>query len=133
MEIWRKIKPFFHNFETTFWKEFCTNFFFNIFCAKLKDVTLKSNWKSNNSVKPVLYKLLIYFKVHLWPNYTFVFKILRSKFKNSFVWTFFYVLCAKLKYRTHQTYWKPRASVLFLHHKFIKLLSVFWHFCCFEA
>ena len=39
-----KLIIFFQNSETTFSKQFCPNFFFNVYCAKLKD---ENNLKKN--------------------------------------------------------------------------------------
>ena len=45
-----KLRDFFQNSETTFSKRFFLNFFFNVFCANLKERTPKNYWKLNTSV-----------------------------------------------------------------------------------
>ena len=115
--------------------------FLYVFCAKLKDTTLKSYWKPNTSVLCVHNEFL-----QIFTNFgaflllcglvsiTFTKNVIGSDhiFKTVFP-NFLYVFCSKLKDTTLKSYWKPNTSVLCVHNEFYKFLPILEHFCCFAA
>ena len=77
-----RIKIFFQNSGTTFSKQFFLNVFFNVFCAKVKDITLKSYWKLNNSVLLSTLWILLLLFYFFFLSFSSIFAALRHSFYN---------------------------------------------------
>ena len=112
------------HFQNSFVSIFCY-----VFCAKLKDKTLKSYWKPNNSVKSVekiSFDQKLFFSKFMRGQIRHFFQISETSFSKQFCPNLFFVFSVLISRLKHKKAIENRKQVyFFLHYELYKFLSIF--------